>query len=410
MSSKTGEVTSAQFRLAYARRKLRAFLRQIEELQTSEFPHEDSRTALEQLAKHFASRLRSATRAIARDEVADELLAQVNISVGRYTDLLGFILRSTNVRNSFEAYFPLKRLVQQMIGENAHLITSAEWRFIPFTYPMNIDALPNFVLVGSPAPETDNVLILPLAGHEIGHSAWRRHNIEASVKEQFLSNLKQSIDSDQPRRDELLKNVFGGSDDVRFLILDCYKNGIKQLEEIFCDYTGLYIFGQSYLYAYDYFLAPGSGARSAAYPKGSARVKFLLQAADNLGLESDLLLFARWRDASKQIGFEADLMEITDTAVENTIPNLWSLATDLFQMLGLSPNQELVVERVLRNFVNGVPDRHGASLSEIVTAGWRYLRGYCGLPDEDDDRHFEMLNELMLKSIEVSEYRLRLSQ
>lgn len=129
-----GGATTAQLRLAYAQRKLRIFVRQIEELQTSEFPHEDSRIALEQLAAHFALRLRSAKRAIAKDDLVDEILAQVNVSVGRYTELLGFILRSTHVRNAFEAYFPLKRLVQLVIGPTARLITSAEWRFIPFTY------------------------------------------------------------------------------------------------------------------------------------------------------------------------------------------------------------------------------------------------------------------------------------
>jgi hypothetical protein len=181
------------------------------------------------------------------------------------------------------------------------------------------------------------------------------------------------------------------------------------LEEVFCDYTGLYIFGESYLYAYDYFLAPGSSARSAAYPRGGARVRFLLDAARKLGIEPDPVLFARWRDASTQIGYEADLMQITDAAVERTVSYLWSLTTARLKEFGVTPNDTLAVDRVLRNFCNGVPDGDGASLSEIVTAGWRYLRDQDGLPSEEDDPHFEMLNELMLKSIEVSEYRPRLS-
>lgn len=38
------------------------------------------------------------------------------LMVSRYTDILGFILRSTNVRNAFEMHFPLKRLVETAVS------------------------------------------------------------------------------------------------------------------------------------------------------------------------------------------------------------------------------------------------------------------------------------------------------
>src|SRR3546814_13427221 len=68
--------------------------------------------------------------------------------------------------NAFEMHFPLKRLVETAVSPDARLIMSSEWKFAPFTYPMTLDWLPGFALVGGPAPESDNVLIVPLARSE----------------------------------------------------------------------------------------------------------------------------------------------------------------------------------------------------------------------------------------------------
>src|SRR3546814_4384036 len=68
--------------------------------------------------------------------------------------------------NAFEMHFPLKRLVETAVSPDARLIMSSEWKFVPFTYPMTLDWLPGFALVGGPAPESDNVLIVPLRSEE----------------------------------------------------------------------------------------------------------------------------------------------------------------------------------------------------------------------------------------------------
>jgi hypothetical protein len=53
-----------------------------------------------------------------------------------------------------------------------------------------------------------------------------------------------------------------------------------------------------------------------------------------------------------------------------------------------------------------VPDGAGASLPEVIAAGWRFVRAKRELLDTDDP-NFDGLNELMLKTIEVSEYLLK---
>ena len=100
-----------------------------------------------------------------------------------YVPLLGFIIRSTNVRNAFEIYAPLQRLCQSVLEPSVspskrttRLILSSEWTYQPHVYPEK-DFLPSYVLIGLPAPESSNPLLLPLAGHELGHSLWRAHTL-----------------------------------------------------------------------------------------------------------------------------------------------------------------------------------------------------------------------------------------
>jgi hypothetical protein len=60
------------------------------------------------------------------------------------------------------------------------VVISSEWDFSPLTYSLNVSVLPNFLLIGMPVPESGNALILPLAGHELGHSVWANDNLESS--------------------------------------------------------------------------------------------------------------------------------------------------------------------------------------------------------------------------------------
>src|SRR3546814_3823673 len=90
--------------------------------------------------------------------------------------------------------FPIKRLVETAVSPDARLIMSSEWKFVPFTYPMTLDWLPGFALVGGPAPESDNVLIVPLAGHERGHSAWRSTQLKDQLIADLVAAIAQTLD------------------------------------------------------------------------------------------------------------------------------------------------------------------------------------------------------------------------
>mgnify|MGYP001286141063 CR=1 FL=1 len=149
---------------------------EVARLRQSEFPYKHSVEALDRIDKLFTRKLarlnafgHSSDPAIVSQECALALR-----DVFRYLPLLGFILRSTNVRNAFEVYGPLLRLASAVLepgvakgDRRTRLLLSSEWDYSPHVYTEIAD-LPGFVLIGLPAPESSNPLLVPLAGHELG--------------------------------------------------------------------------------------------------------------------------------------------------------------------------------------------------------------------------------------------------
>jgi hypothetical protein len=409
LSSTIGEPSATALRLASARRRVRAFLDQIRQLETSDFPHGDAREALTFIREYFETRqnlLRSMPDSVA-DSVADDVCLNTNRRLADYTVVLGFILRSTNVRNAFEIHFPLRRLVQHAVSPDARLIMSSEWNFVPFTYPMTLDLLPDFVLVGGPAPESDNPLIIPLAGHEIGHSAWRSHLVKDTVSTIALAGIDAALDRHPNRRDALVAELAHSGHDIVYLQNACLFTAMRQLEEVFCDHFGLGVFGEAFLYAYDYFLAPGGGQRTAGYPSARDRVRYLVDGARALGIEPEPRLFSSWQDSAPRLTMETEVLFFADQAVNDCVDLVRTTAFGILKDKGILPPDPDVVTRVEGAFGAKVPDGDGATLAEIVTAGWRYLRAKGGLSAVTDLDEHDMLGELMLKSIEVSEFKLR---
>ncbi len=120
--------------LDHARDRVAAALEEIERLMQSEFPSQPPKDAMDILRDKFKE------SALALDRIEPTTPAHIihtecNASLERLfvsVPILGFILRSTNVRNGFEAYGPLLRLAECLMGSNAKLIVSSEWEFSPF--------------------------------------------------------------------------------------------------------------------------------------------------------------------------------------------------------------------------------------------------------------------------------------
>jgi len=151
--------------LTHAISRLRSFLEELTHVADSEFPYNDSKEALNLLQVHFQNRLArlqgldsKSNPDVVRQEAALALQA-----LFVYLPLLGFVLRSTNIRNSFEVFGPLLRLSQDFLDvpgaphTPTRLLLSSEWDYSPLSYP-EIPELPGFVLIGLPASESSNPL------------------------------------------------------------------------------------------------------------------------------------------------------------------------------------------------------------------------------------------------------------
>ena len=409
MTSTSDLPLSKNLRLASARRRVRAFIDQIAELEASDFAHLDGEEAL-RLIKTDSIELRNYLERIPEGSAAttiDRACTHTSLLVSRYTDILGFILRSTNVRNAFEVHFPLKRLIEKAVDPDARLIMSSEWKFVPFTYPMTLDLLPGFALVGGPAPESGNVLIVPLAGHEIGHSAWRSKGLNGFILDRVVPEIAVALDAMSGEREIVLQQLAAGGSAQAKLENAVLRSSTKQLEEIYCDLFGLFVFGQAFLFAYEYFLAPGGEVRSAYYPSSGDRVRYLLDGAATLKIECESDLFISWGEAGILPGADGAVLSIADRVVSTVYPALRDHAFELLAADGVSTPDTEAIGRVLNSLRQHVPDGDGATLPEIVTAGWLHLRERGGLSLDEDASEYQILNELMLKSVEVSEFKLR---
>jgi hypothetical protein len=318
-----------------------------------------------------------------------------------YLPVLGFLLRSTNVRNAFELYDPLRSIVSETISSGASLIISSEWDFIPFTYPMNLDVLPSYVLVGGPASESANPLVIPLAGHEIGHSAWKHHDLTSALEGEFTRSL-ENLAAKHPAEARELEE-YSGPD----YIGDLREIGFRQIEEIYCDCFGLFLFGEAYAHAYEYYMFPGGNERSMEYPSDEDRIAYLREAATWRGIELPADIFEGWKSSSDSQDADPEVEFFVDRAAKELLPSIFRAAADLLDSAGVPRPDPAEAGRIAVSLARSSPHPTGGNLSDIITAGWRCVRDSGGLAGLQDERKAETLNEVMLKTIEVAEFQKR---
>lgn len=67
-----------------------------------------------------------------------------------------------------------------------------------FTRIFSFTDLPNFVLIGFPAPESGNPLLIPLAGHELGHTVWKGRSLASKYKKSIEDTILSLIELNIP--------------------------------------------------------------------------------------------------------------------------------------------------------------------------------------------------------------------
>lgn len=401
--------------LEYSTDRLRAIIEEVERLASTDFPHRHSADVLKMVGGIFQERLSAIERLDDKNDIS-VIKAICSDSLGKlftFLPLLGFILRSTNVRNSFEVYGPTLRLARQLLGDQTKLLISSEWNFSPFVY-RPLDGLPGVVLIGLPACESQNPLLLPLAGHELGHALWRQKTVENSVME----GVQKSIASEFERRVDYFRELFptaaspsdaGAMGDL-FYSRVLYQTAIWTLarcEETFCDFVGIRLFGEGYLHAFGYLLSPGGLGRSPHYPAMAARISNMLTASevlnvpapDNFRESFDTDQLPQYAD--KESSF---MSEVSDVALQTLTTRLLDAVNENIPAALAARSQE-GIDRVYRAFTLAVPATSTDGLASIVNAGWKAYHDkdfWSGIPDLHKKKG-EVLRDLILKNIELLE-------
>jgi hypothetical protein len=405
--------------LSSTRQKTEAILDRIRALQAGEFPQPDAKAALEAMEQIFTEhrdRIIDLERGGAPTAAPDYCSNVVQDLFG-YLPVLGFLHRSKNASNAFEVYGPLLRLARQVISTETRLVLSSEWDFSPYTL-LRMPGLPSFVLLGLPASESRTVLLTPLAGHEFGHSIWALEDGKRRYESALAHLVVERI---RVRLKEYSEHFLGIAEET--LMTDLFamqtwlpaaRSALRQCEEVFCDLVGLRLFGEAYLHAFAYLIAPGTaGERPSIYPSVPQRVDYLMRAARRFGISvpagyADL--FLKLAPARESAG--VFLQSIADETVGQHVDVLMHHVETYADTRGVGLPVSSEIEEIYRAFENFVPAAQPATLSAIVNAGWRAAH----VPTLWEDypqvraRRQVVLNELMLKTAQVLEYRARLRE
>jgi hypothetical protein len=268
---------------------------------------------------------------------------------------------------------------------------------------MNVQTLRSSVFVGMPAQESRYALCFAIAGHEIGHSVWRQNDVNSTVLEKVTNAVHAALEHAGP----------DASIDVPILEDNCRVWAMRQVEEIFCDMFSLMIFGESYLYAFDYLLGPGGWSRTPGYPSVVKRNEYLKYAARKIGVPFDEDIFSGWVDSTDLADELQQAALITDESVSSLTPYVLKVVSEILaSKRKVQPSKQNPVclpkakniSRIENSFVRLLPYQQRATLPEILCAGWRRLRALEKSGQEGIEDKYETLNELVAKSIEISEF------
>ncbi|RWM32443.1 hypothetical protein [Mesorhizobium sp.] len=399
--------------LRYSKQKIEAALQLLAEFQAASFPHTDSTKAIEDLAA-----LLQETSKNINTTPSSSLTAQTEMEatglIAQILELLGVISNSANVRNSFEIHGPVHDLVSRLLGDDkVKFIVSFEWNYIPYTYPQTHPCLPSFVIIGLPASEASNALVLPVIGHELGHSLWNKENFLSQFEANVTNSIIDQIKGPYRPRYNAIFNRFGINADQ----CDDYKNvgtwsdaadyAFRQIEEIFSDFAGLFIFGGGYLDSFEYLLSPAlSPERTPYYPPDLLRAEYLRDYAAKIGVAVEADFQSRFErqvspfrsDSNAQL--QMDLADVASSAL------IYTIADRVFNTCkhrGILPPSDIETGAVLEMFLMGVPAEQTAGFGAILNAGWSAFKSPIFMAGANDQSRMAAINELVLKSVEVFE-------
>lgn len=195
---------------------------------------------------------------------------------------------------------------------------------------------------------------------------------------------------------------------MQFIKASALRSVLSQIEETFSDFLGLLLFGEGYLYAFEYLVAPQlSGVRSTEYPDTLDRTKVLERyASEKLGIEVPQYADAFVSEAPKRAAEDIFMITVADDVVEQMRPQLFTEVEQIVRSAGIDKPTDEKTSAVMESFANGVPFDSDATIGDLVNAAWRIFRSSESAKYEQQGRSpVGYLADLVMKSIEIYEIR-----
>ena len=403
-------------------KRIESIIETIDVLKQTDFPYESPKKALDKIEKRFNFHLERLKRL--KEAPTQASAAMINAcaeslnEISNCLPILGFISNSANIRNPFETYAPLLRLSRKALEPESELIISSEWFYSPFVTSYYV--IPEFVMLGLPAQESENPLLIPLSGHELGHCIWalynQRENLKDKIREKLYKIVKEIYLKDIERIFSHLTESINTAElendlYINQLLAEPFEMAIKHTMEIFCDFIGLKLFSEAYLYAISYIMAPNpSRRRSPNYPKNLDRMHHLLDCAKDYGVSIPPDFLGNFTEEPEPIMTMKLYFDIADDTSRAMVPYLIVLAKEIIESKSIPNRSQSEVAREVNLLKKRIPISSATSISDIVNAGWIcYLDDTIWLineikPEEKD----RLIKELILKSFEVYEVERRL--
>lgn len=403
------------------RRRLTAFDDELGRLLQSEFPYEDAKDAFQRLRDRTRSRLLNEHRMGASPNATG--VAELRVEVLQFLHFAlkaaGRVLRATNVRNPLELQRPLRRLAETLIRPSCDqdlrgLLLASEWTYAPHSVSSD-PALRGFVVIGLPAHESSNALLIPLAGHELGHTLLRWSKIPQSLTPMMEKHLDAVLRKGQePTSGVVAKVSIGEKKEPNRLA--AVSVATRYVTELFCDLIGVGMFGSAYLRSFAYLFAPGGRVdRSDSHPATASRVRQISKAAQSWGIPVPSDFVGRFADSPESgdiTPLDPGWTRIVDDAIDAALDDIRDAAKAALDRAGISPPSDHSIENVRKRFRIGVPIERAGSLASILVAAWdandapeRELP-----PALPDAQRSVFLNDLALKSIEILDYEQTLAE
>jgi hypothetical protein len=272
------------------------------------------------------------------------------------------------------------------------------------------------LLLGFPASEAGNPLLIPIAGHELGHTTWQLRNLDQEFGPKINDRIVATLNSRASDYQTYFERKF--QDDLidRGNWSPAYQSALRQSQETFCDFLGIRMFGTSFLHASAYLMSPGGTNRVGTYPSLRVRVANQLKAASILSIDAPEGYASWFLDSAtpKASQKEIFLLSLADDATASIRDDLLAKAIKLVDDAGIPLPSTDECARIRKAFERLTPAAHVRELADVAVAAWdmyyeKELWSDLAVKDESkrETLRIETLNELVLKTIEIMEFEQR---